>query len=261
MQYTYSYPISNYFTPRTMKHIIIALAFLTLPLGASAATLSVSPSTQTVGVGDTFTVSVRLDTQGSSIDGVDLRYLNFNPSILQVVDANTSTAGVQIAQGSLMPLTLLNSVDAGAGRVAFSQVVAGGTKYSGSGTLASITFKALAAGTAAVTFSYTPGNTTDSNIAASGGDILNAVINGSYTVRGGSTIAPLPSIAPIPSVNVPRASSPSSSVRPTLVVPDDEDVVAPSAVSDVQRHSFLDSIYDMLGYILARIKNGFSKLF
>lgn len=246
-----------------MKHTIIAFGLLILPLGASAATLSVSPSTQTVGVGDTFTVNVRLDTQGSSIDGVDLRYLSFNPAILQVVDASASTAGVQIAPGSLMPLTLLNSVDAGAGRIAFSQVVAGGTKYSGSGTLASITFKALAAGTAAVTFSYTSGNTTDSNIAAGGSDILNAVINGSYSVRGGSTITLPPTVVSnTPTVSTPRANpSVTSTNRSTLVVPDDEDALAPVVASDSSQRSFIDSIYDMLEYILSRIKNGFSKLF
>jgi peptidoglycan hydrolase-like protein with peptidoglycan-binding domain len=132
-------------------------------------------------------VTVNLDTQGAQIDGVDLRYLNFNPSLLQVQDANSGTAGVQVAPGSLMPLTLSNSVDNNLGRITFSQVVIGGSKYKGSGTLATITFKAISSGTANVTFNYTSGATTDSNVASAGTDVLNSVVNGSYTIGGSSS--------------------------------------------------------------------------
>jgi peptidoglycan hydrolase-like protein with peptidoglycan-binding domain len=44
----------------------------------------------------------------------------------------------------------------------------------------------LAAGTANVTFSYTSGNTTDSNVAANGTDVLTSVVNGAYTINGSS---------------------------------------------------------------------------
>jgi hypothetical protein len=171
-----------------MKKIITAAILFLLPTLASAATLSVSPSTQSVNVGDTISISVNLDTQGSSIDGVDLRYLNYNPALLQVQDANTSTTGVQITAGSLMPMTLANSVDTSLGKITFSQVVAGGNKYKGSDTLATISFKALAAGTANLTFNYTLNSTTDSNVASSGSDVLSAVVNGVYTINtSGST--------------------------------------------------------------------------
>ncbi len=168
-----------------MKKTLLALGILiALPSVASAATLSVSPAQQTVKTGEVFTVTVRLDTQGTSIDGVDLRYLTFNPSLLQVQDANSSQAGVQITPDSLMALTVLNSADNSMGKIAFSQVATGGTKYKGSGILATISFKAVAGGTASLMFNHTPKSTTDSNVAAAGEDVLTAVINGSYTISG-----------------------------------------------------------------------------
>jgi peptidoglycan hydrolase-like protein with peptidoglycan-binding domain len=169
-----------------MKKIFITATILLLPFAASAATLSLSPFSQSVNVGDTFSINVNLDTQNVSIDGVDLRYINYNPALLQVQDSNTSASGVQIVPGTLMPATLANIVDASLGRITFSQVAAGGNKYKGIGVLATINFKALSAGTDSVTFNYASANTKDSNVAAAGVDVLTAVTNGSYTINATS---------------------------------------------------------------------------
>lgn len=177
---------------KIMKRLLVLTIAIILPSVISAATLSVSPSSQTINVGDTFSVAVNLDTQGKQIDGVDLRYLNYNPSILELEDANTSASGVQIVPGSLMPMTLANSANTTLGKITFSQVAAGGNKYIGSGTLATLTFKAVSLGVANITFNYTSGNTTDSNVASLGSDVLAAVINGSYTVNSPSASTPPP---------------------------------------------------------------------
>lgn len=174
----------------SIKTLGLAAALLLLPGIASAASIIVSPASQTIKVGDSFSVSVKLDTQGNSIDGVDIRYLTYNPSLLQVVDEDPATKGVQINPQTLMPITVLNSVDNALGRIAFSQVVAGGTKYKGSGTLAIIKFKAIAPGNATLNFSYTPKNTTDTNIAAHGVDILDSVTNGAYIITGTASQRP-----------------------------------------------------------------------
>src|SRR6185436_9267520 len=78
---------------------------------ASAATLTLSPASKSLAVGETYIVTVNLNTSGSAIDGVDIQALNYNPYFLQLQDADTSMGGVQIAAGSLMPNTLANSVD------------------------------------------------------------------------------------------------------------------------------------------------------
>ena len=167
-----------------MKKVPLITFLSLMPFVVSAATLSLSPSSQTVSVGDTFNVTVNLDTQGASIDGVDLRYISYDSSLLQVL---------QVTPGSLMPTTLVNSINSSLGRLTFSQITAGGSTYSGSGVLATINFKALSTGTANATISYTSGNTTDSNVASAGTDILSAVVNGVYTINSGSTSTPPPS--------------------------------------------------------------------
>lgn len=157
--------------------------FLAFAVTASAATLSLSPTNKTVNVGDTFTISVLLNTAGQSIDGVDLKSLNYNPYNLQVINPNNGIASNQIQAGVLMPNTLANSVDTVNGKIVFSQVTNGGSKYNGSGTLATVTFKTLVAGTVSPTFNFTSGATTDSNVASGGVDILTGVTNGQYIIN------------------------------------------------------------------------------
>lgn len=171
---------------------------------ASAATLSLSPATSAINVGSNFTVNVALNTEGAAIDGVDVFYLNFNPSLLSVVDTASGASGVQITAGSLMPNTIVNTVDNATGKITFSQVPNGGSTYTGSGNLASITFNAKAAGTANVTFDFTSGSTLDSNIASNGSDVLTAVTNGSYTLS-----VPVVVVPPVnPPVSTPPVSTP-----------------------------------------------------
>ncbi len=182
----------------------MSLAFVAT---ASAATLSLSPASQNLNVGDTLTVNVLLDTGGSAIDGVDIQALNYNPYYLQLQDSDGATSGVQVTAGSLMSNTLANSADTTNGKVVFSQVTSGGTTYNGNGTLATLNFKALVAGTATLSFTFTAGATTDTNVASAGNDILTSVTNGSYVISN-------PAGAPQPGTPTP-APSPSPSPSPT----------------------------------------------
>ncbi|PJE64651.1 MAG: hypothetical protein COU90_02305 [Candidatus Ryanbacteria bacterium CG10_big_fil_rev_8_21_14_0_10_43_42] len=165
------------------KSFIVSIIIFASPFLASAATLSVSPATGSFTVGGTVTVQVQVNTEGSTADGVDIRYLNFNPALLQVIDENTGVAGVQIAPGSLMPNTPTNIADNTAGRISFSQVPSGGAVFSNSAnqTLATVRFTVVGAGTGALTFNHVPGVTSDSNVASGGSDLLTSVTNGSYT--------------------------------------------------------------------------------
>ena len=88
-----------------MKNLIFAIIFSFLALVVAtktqAATLSLSPASGNYSVGNIFTVNILLNTQGQAIDGVDIRYLNYSPTYLEVQDENTSQAGVQIGAGAL----------------------------------------------------------------------------------------------------------------------------------------------------------------
>lgn len=247
-----------------MKHLIIALATIfILPIAVNAATLSVSPSSQSVRTGEIFSVNVNLDTQGASIDGVDLRYLNYNPALLQVQDANPGVSGVQITPGSLMSATLLNKVDQNSGKISFSQVASGGTKYKGAGTLAKISFKALAAGSAQVSFNYASNSTTDSNVAVAGSDALNAVVNGVYTITGtGSIVKPVNPGTPVVSPTTPNIDDDNSPTDPNNLnrVPSGDFVpLTPDEVDNSTNDE--KSASNIFIYIISRIKNGFMRLF
>lgn len=163
-----------------------------VPLFALAATLTLSPATGTFAPSDIFSVSILLDTEGATTSGVDIRYLNFDPVLFEVQDDDTSVSGVQITPGSLMALTQVNAVNSATGRIEFSQVPSGGGTFTGSGTLATVRFRVVTTGTAAVNFDFTVGSTTDTNVASTGVDILSAVTNGSYTLSSATPPPPPP---------------------------------------------------------------------
>ncbi len=169
-------------------YLLITLSFCSIlglikPNLTNAATLSLSPSSGSYTVGDTFEAQIILDTEGAETDGVDIHYLNYDPSLLEVQDANVEQTGIQISPGTLYSNTPLNSVDVTNGRIDFSQTTAGGNTYNGNGVLATITFKVLSQGTANIIFDFTLEETTDTNVASSGQDVLTSVANGSYTLN------------------------------------------------------------------------------
>lgn len=168
-----------------------------LPFTAEAqttATLALSPTSGNVALNSTTDVTINVNTAGSPADGVDIYKLHFNPTILQVVDSNAGVSGVQIAPGNLLPNTAINSVDNTAGTVQFSQSTSGGSSFTGSGVLATITFRGIATGTSSITFDFTAGSTSDSNVAYQGNDRLSSVTNGSLTVVVPDTTDPTVSI-------------------------------------------------------------------
>lgn len=154
----------------------------------TSAVLTLVPPSGEVVVGDVFDVAVTLDTRGQETDGVDIHYLHFDPSVLEVVDAGFDTAGIQIAAGSLYPSVVVNAVDNSAGTIDFSQIISGGNTFSGSGTLATISFRALAGGQADLTFDFTLDSGVDTNVAAAGQDILGEVSGASVRIDSGDAL-------------------------------------------------------------------------
>src|SRR3989344_3413079 len=147
------------------KLLLFSIAFLSVGfLTADAATLSLAPSSTSTTVGSIFSVNILLNTQGTSTNGVDIRYLNFPASLLEV-QYDGGASDVQIAAGTLMALTPANIANNSTGQIEFSQI-AYGNSFNGNGTLATVRFKALMAGTANVSFNFTIGSTTDTNVDA-----------------------------------------------------------------------------------------------
>lgn len=154
----------------------------------AAASLSLSPATASQAVGSAFSVDIVLDTGGEAAGGVTA-ILTYDTTKLQVQGA-ALTPGPIFGSGTV-PFT--NTVDSSTGTIRYDSGTLG-TAYTGRGTLATISFRALAAGTAQVNFTFNPGATTGTSLvaAASGPtNLLTTVNNGTYTTTSGGTTTTL----------------------------------------------------------------------
>jgi len=168
----------------------------------SGTVVSIDPSSAEVDVGDTMAVDVRID------DVTDLAvtemFVIFDPDVLEVVDADPDTPGVQVKIGSFLGADVTvekNTVDQDAGEISFSQVAS--DTVDGSGILASITFQGKAAGTSDVSI-----DTDDLYLLDSADQAIEASVeDGSITVAG--------DVTPSPTLEATLASTPTPTRTPT----------------------------------------------
>lgn len=157
--------------------ITLSINFATGALAAASATLALSPNTSSVAVGQTFDVAIVLNTGGANTSGVDIS-LRFDKDKLNIVD---------IKNGTIYDQYIGKNINNATGVATISGLASStDSLFTGTGTFATITFRALTAGTAAVTFNHTPGNKNDTNVANfdTQEEALGAVTNGSYTITG-----------------------------------------------------------------------------
>ena len=166
---------------------------------------SLSPTVKEVNVGETFNVTVTIDTGGDDCNGADA-IINYDSSLLEV----TSTQ-----EGSFFPTITI--VTATVGEVSIYGVADTGDSKSGSGTLATITFKGKAAGTATVNFSCQENSTTDSNINDTNDEdvvICSENVGASYVINEATSSATAtPTTAATTTNDMPE----SGFLKPTLI--------------------------------------------
>lgn len=180
---------------------IMVMVLGLLPFGAWASTLSLSPATGVYTTGSTFTVRIVLNTKGATINAAD-GTLSFSPNELSVVSLSKAS--------SIFSLwTAEPSFSNSAGTISFSGGVPSG--YSGSaGTVMSVTFRTLTAGTPRVTMSG------GSVLAADGRgtNVLTAMASGAYTVSAvTSTPEPEAIVEYVPPANTPAAPKVTSATH------------------------------------------------
>lgn len=184
---------------KMIKNLIKSLSVLgaiavfgVFPAMASAATLTLNPSSGTLNKGCEVSIKIDLDTQGVQTDGTDVIVL-YNPAQLSITTS-------QITNGTIYPEYPGNSVDATAGKVSISGISSVSAPFSGTGTFATLKFRVastLAANAPLnIAFDFDPNNktkTTDTNVVERGtiADVLNSVSNGTYTVGTGSCSSPV----------------------------------------------------------------------
>jgi len=166
------------------RFVLGSLLKLTSPDGQGY--FELSPPSGTFYPGQVFSVNILVGTDNVETDAADV-VLHYDPNYLEVVDALPDTAGIQVQPGTIYEAYPGNIVDSGSGIIKITGFSVLSTFNSGSGTgvFATINFKAkqTVAGTA-VNFDFTPGVTTDSNLAKHGTseDILTSVANGNYAI-------------------------------------------------------------------------------
>lgn len=148
------------------------LIFLTRPgLAFAGASLSFSPASESVMIGESFEVDIILDTGGVETDGVDL-LISYDEMRLEAKNA---------ALGNLYDNKINEDVSQ-PGKIILQAVSDAGSGFAGTGNLAKISFKAIAGGPAQVSFEMRGESTTDCNVSADGEDILASVSNATYTI-------------------------------------------------------------------------------
>lgn len=181
--------------------LVSTLFSLPVILGsADGAIVSLSPASSQVNVQATTTVNIRVASV-TSLYGAEV-HLTFNPALLEVVDSDAGTAGVQIQPGTFLSadFTAQNVVDQAAGKIDFAVAqMPPNQPVSGDGVLATITFKGQADGTSNVDFVSIILSDRDGMAIGAGTQ------GGSVTVGAGGTpvpTVPVPTTQPTPSGNI-----------------------------------------------------------
>lgn len=178
--------------------ILFVISFFACTDNVYAATLRANPNTGVYSVGKTFTVSVVLNTEGKAVNAADGQ-LSFNPRELQVTQISRSSSIFNLWTEEP---TYSNT----GGTISFGGGSPSGYK-GGAGTVLTITFKPLGAGTPKINF------TSGSVLAADGlgTNILTGMSGGTYTIAA-ATDSPAPEY--IPPANTPQAPVVESETHP-----------------------------------------------
>ena len=184
------------FLKNTLVLFFVATYFFIGAAIASAATLQLNPSTGSYSTGQTFTSSLRVLPAGQNINAVEAT-LKFDPSVVSVV--SISKDGSAFSLWTVEP-TFSNT----AGTITFG----GGSPspFSATSNLVNITFRALKAGSAAVSF-------TEASVLAADGQGTNVYQSsgpGTFTIAAATTPTPTPT---------PTTPTPT----PTTLTPEPED--------------------------------------
>lgn len=156
------------------------------PVGS--AHLSITPPQSDLKVGETVNLDLILSTGGNdATSGVDA-IIHYDQGVLEVVDSDPSVEGIQIVDGKLLSFVPANSVTLGNGLIEFSAVMQPTEQpvKANSAKLATITFKAKATGTGTISYNYSAGSLSDTNVIKSGAqplDLLSRVSGAEITVK------------------------------------------------------------------------------
>ena len=196
---------------KRIKTTILLLSMVALVGGspfsrvlAQSASAALAPISQNIAVGQQTTVTLRLQNV-NDLYGYQTAIV-FNPSVLEVIDADTAKAGIQVALGTFLQAGVVpqNSADNSVGTIVcvVSQLAPAGA-VSGSGDLLTITFRGKVQGHSEVRF-------TDLKMAQPNGVAITVTRQDAQIIVGSPTGA-TPTFTPTP--------TPTPTPTGTYVVP------------------------------------------
>jgi hypothetical protein len=199
--------------------------------------LSVDPSSADVDVGATTTVDVCVEDV-TDLYSVEM-YVIYDPALLEVVDADSGTAGVQVEIGPFLGTDVIvddNEVDQDLGEIYFAQTVFSDT-VGGDGVLATITFQGILSGTSDITI-----DEIDLYLIDGEDEIIDvSVENGSIAVGVDLTSTPTTEETSTPtqvSTSTPTRTptpGPTSTIPPTVTpVPTSVPTAQPTATPEIK---------------------------
>jgi len=143
--------------------------------------ISLQPSIRHVGVGEVFELVIQAEAGDQPVSGISA-FIDFDPAYLEVLDADTGTPGIQITPGSTLPTVMLNGADNSLGTIDYSAGKLGEPFPTGTFTVATIQFRALAltSPSTSITFSTSPPRETAADY--SGNDVTSTITDGTVFV-------------------------------------------------------------------------------
>ena len=149
---------------------VAVFGFSKAVLAAGSATISLSPTTTSVDTGEDFTLSVLVDPNGESLDTVRVN-MSYDPDLLEALRFDLGTQFPSLSPGY--------EIDNTAGELTYGGYKYG-TQVTNEGTFATVTFRALSAGTAAISI------TSDSKTINDGEEKINtsALRGATITIAG-----------------------------------------------------------------------------
>ncbi len=163
---------------------------------APAGTVTMSPSDVYLQVGESIAITL-IVSGGQDIHEVHLA-LAYNSAVVQVIDANAGQPGVQILPGPFPasddPGVVLQNT-AGGGSITYQYSLPGNETDSGTGTVATVQFLALADGNANFTWQTAQLTDEDGVPVSAGGNVASLVVGGVPPTPG---VTDTPTTAPAP---------------------------------------------------------------
>ena len=186
-----------------MRRVIVLLLIILLssfwpisPIKAANASLYLSPSTGVYTVGNTFSITVKVNTGGMAINAAE-GTLVYSSDKLEVVSLSKS--------GSIFSLWTTEPIFSNSnGTVEFGGGAPNPGYTGAAGQIITITFKAKISGTATISFSSGAVLANDGQ----GTNILGSLGNGSYTLQVGVVTPPAPTPTTVPTAEPTRISAP-----------------------------------------------------